>query len=127
MTLPVVAPPLPRQQLALYFPAGRYLVSDTLTVTQAGWVSEQGDGGVNIVPSRFHANTLIGATGAGGGGAGRPTIVLAAGSKGFGDSGSPKNVLKITNPRAVSASARARGAHVAPHPPSTSLGWAIIV
>ena len=50
------------QQAAVYFPSGRYLVSDTITVLQSGWGAEQSDGGVNIVPCRFHANTLIGST-----------------------------------------------------------------
>ena len=50
------------KQLAVYFPVGKYLVSDTLTVLQSGWGAEQSDGGVNIVPCRFHSNTLIGST-----------------------------------------------------------------
>ena len=80
-------------RLALFLSPGRYLVSDTLTVAQ-------GDTGppftaVNIVPCRFRANVLLGSTALL---PARPTIVLKAGSPGFGNASSPKNVMKITNP-----------------------------
>eukprot|EP00729_Bicosta_minor_P007761 gene7761-8976_t len=90
------------KQLAVYFPVGKYLVSDTLTVLQSGWGAEQSDGGVNIVPCRFHSNTLIGSTeGLKLDGSGqRPTIVLAPTSPGFNNENTPKNVMKITNSHA---------------------------
>ena len=47
------------EQRALWLPAGRYLVSDTLTAAQKSWVNN--DGGVNIVPARFRSNVIIGA------------------------------------------------------------------
>lgn len=77
--------------LALFLPPGRYLVSDTLAANQSGG----GADAVNIVPCRFKPNTIIGSTAAL---PQRPTIVLQAGSAGFGDASAPKNVLKISNP-----------------------------
>ncbi len=90
-----------KQNLALFLPPGRYLVSDTLTASQA-------DGGsitphsptpapVNVVPGRFRPNVLLGSTKSL---PVRPTIVLKAGSPGFGNASASKNVLKITNPAA---------------------------
>ena len=83
-----------RANLALFLAPGRYLVSDTLTVAQ-----EDGGAGaaVNIVPCRFRANVLLGSTA---GLPARPTIVLRAGSPGFGNASTPKNLMKITNPKA---------------------------
>ena len=72
------------------------MVSDTLEVTQAN-ENDHGDGGVNIVPARFRPNVLIGSTSAL---PSRPTIVLKAKSKDFGNAKKPKNLIKITNPRA---------------------------
>lgn len=79
--------------LALFLAPGRYLISDTLTVAQ-------GDAGpsftaANIIPCRFRANVLLGSTALL---PARPTIVLKAGSPGFGNASTPKNVMKITNP-----------------------------
>eukprot|EP01047_Picozoa_sp_COSAG01_P014731 COSAG01_NODE_723_length_14060_cov_132.571807_17_plen_312_part_00 len=76
---------------ALFLSPGRYLVSDTLWLNQ----SSGGAGPVNIVKERFRPNTLFGSTAAL---PARPTIVLAAHSRGFGNASSPKNVLKVTNP-----------------------------
>jgi hypothetical protein len=76
---------------ALFLSPGRYLVSDTLWLNQ----SSGGAGPVNIVNERFRPNTLFGSTAAL---PARPTIVLAAHSRGFGNASSPKNVLKVTNP-----------------------------
>jgi hypothetical protein len=77
--------------LALFLPAGRYLVSDTLAVNQSGGGADQ----VNIVRERFRPNTLVGATSAL---PQRPTIVLKARSAGFGNNSAPRNVMKISNP-----------------------------
>eukprot|EP00038_Savillea_parva_P004098 m.134068 g.134068 ORF g.134068 m.134068 type:complete len:869 (-) comp11373_c0_seq7:124-2730(-) len=82
-------------QTAVFFPPGRYAVSDTLTVTQHP--TSTNDGGVNIVPNRFRANTLMGATT---NLPDRPTIVLMDHSAGFDDDKQPKNVIKVTNPYA---------------------------
>eukprot|EP00035_Acanthoeca_spectabilis_P000766 m.75462 g.75462 ORF g.75462 m.75462 type:complete len:780 (+) comp10418_c0_seq1:29-2368(+) len=82
-------------QSAVFFPPGRYAISDTLMVEQVPWSNT--DGGVNIVPNRFRANTLIGST------VGlpvRPVIVLLPHSPGYGLSAVPKNVIKVTNTRA---------------------------
>lgn len=83
---------------AVFFPPGRYLVSETLTVSQENWRTD--DGGVNIVPARFRPNVLVGSTKGLKGGGQRPTIVLAPDSPGFGNASEPKNVMKITNPAA---------------------------
>lgn len=79
--------------LAIFLPHGRYLVSDTLVVKQIAWTTDHG--GLNIVPSRFHANVVIGSTAAL---PARPTIVLRRCSPGFGNASRPKNVMNITNP-----------------------------
>jgi hypothetical protein len=84
------------QQLAAFFPSGRYLVTDTLMVAQKN-ERDHGDGGVNIVPARFRPNVLIGSTLKL---PSRPTIVLKTNSTGFSDPKKPKNLMKITNPHA---------------------------
>eukprot|EP00039_Didymoeca_costata_P027201 m.17740 g.17740 ORF g.17740 m.17740 type:complete len:808 (-) comp6096_c0_seq2:45-2468(-) len=83
------------QQLPVYFPPGRYLVNDTLTVLQQPPSWEDNDDAVNIVPNRFIVNVLIGSTDKL---PERPTIVLSANSPGFNDNKNPKNVIKVTNP-----------------------------
>lgn len=93
--------------LALFLPPGRYLVSDTLAANQSGG----GADAVNIVPCRFKPNTIIGSTAAL---PQRPTIVLRAGSDGFGDASAPKNVLKISNPSSedINMNQAIRGARI---------------
>jgi hypothetical protein len=83
-----------KANLALFFAPGRYLVSDTLTVAQ-GDISPAPGSPVNTVPCRFRANVLLGSTARL---PARPTIVLRASSPGF-NATTPKNVMKITNPR----------------------------
>jgi hypothetical protein len=78
------------RNVALFLPPGRYLVSDGLAANQSGG----GADAVNIVHCRFRPHTLVGSTR----GQRRPTIVLRAGSPGFGNASAPKNVLKISNP-----------------------------
>jgi len=78
-------------QLALFLPPGRYLVSDTLHVEQNNYGSSLP---VNIRPSRFRPNVIIGSTSAL---PQRPTFVLQANSRGFNNPLQPKNVMKITN------------------------------
>jgi hypothetical protein len=85
------------QSLAAFFPPGRYIVNDTLIASQANVHGEHGDGGVNIVPCRFHSNVLLGSTAAL---PNRPVIVLRASSPGFQDRDNSKSVVKITNPEA---------------------------
>ena len=80
--------------LALFLPAGRYLVSDTLACDQINWAG--GDGQINIVPDRFRAHVILGSSAALP--AARPTIVLAPRTPGFGNASSPKSVMRIHNP-----------------------------
>ena len=64
----------------LFFPPGRYLLSDTVTILQtSGWDSAKDDG-INVCPARFASHVLIGAKTAL---PARPTFVLAAASPGF--------------------------------------------
>ena len=79
--------------LALFLPAGRYLVSDTLACDQINWAG--GDGQINIVPDRFRAHVILGSVAAL---PARPTIVLAPRTPGFGNASSPKSVMRIHNP-----------------------------
>ena len=79
----------------VWLPPGRYLVSDTLNIVQpCDTYKQRGDGGINIVNCRFRPNVLLGSAAAL---PSRPTIVLAPHAAGFGNTSSPKNVIKLTN------------------------------
>lgn len=76
-------------------------------VEQVPWSNT--DGGVNIVPNRFRANTLIGST------VGlpvRPVIVLLPHSPGYGLSAVPKNVIKVGALTADNAGVSSKGISV---------------
>ena len=78
-------------QVVLFFPPGRYLVSDTLWANQSNYGSSTP---VNLRPARFRNNVFLGSTMAL---PLRPTIVLRQSSSGFHDPARPKNVLKFHN------------------------------
>ena len=82
------------QNLALFLPPGRYLVSDTLLANQTKTTWGVDNSGTNTWPSRFRPNVLLGSTSAL---PQRPVLVLRRGSKGFHNASVPKNVLKVTN------------------------------
>jgi hypothetical protein len=78
-------------KVPVFFPPGRYLVSDTLLAEQNNYGSSLP---VNLRPARFRPNVLLGSSSAL---PQRPTMVLRANSSGFGDPSKPKNVMKVTN------------------------------
>ena len=82
-------------QVVVFFPPGRYLVSDTLWANQTHASGTWNSIGINVCKSRFVPNVLMGSTTSL---PQRPTIVLAAAAPGFGDVSMPKNVLKVHNP-----------------------------
>ena len=82
------------ETLVAYFPAGDYLISDTIRCFETFyWHTEDN----NTWPSRFTPHVLVGQHTAGGRAAGRlprrPRIVLGEASAGFGDTSQLKNVV----------------------------------
>ena len=76
--------------LVAYFPAGDYLVSDTIKCYETfSWHTEDN----NTWPSRFTPHVLVGQHAAGGR---RPRIVLREASAGFANSSQLKNVVHFT-------------------------------
>lgn len=76
--------------LPLFFPAGNYLVSDTIVLAQD---NPGPDDGINVVPGRFLPLIFIGATTSL---PDRPTFVLAPNSPGF-DTGSGNNYKPVVH------------------------------
>jgi hypothetical protein len=75
----------------LFFPAGVYLLSDTLAFHQLNGAKFQGDDGINVVPARLLPHIALGAK------VGRAILRLAPSSPGFGNATAPKPVVKIWN------------------------------
>ena len=98
---------VPGGSLVAYFPAGTYLVNDTLKAwTQTGLPSNLP--GYTFATPRNHL-AVIGSTA----GAQRPLIKLASGSPGFGSPASPKYLLEFRNfdPEPPYAEQPAQGYH----------------
>lgn len=72
------------QQMVCFFPAGEYLISDTIHCVQPLYERSNG----KVLGARLHPCVLLGSRVGK-----RPVIRLAAGSRGFGDAGKPKYVI----------------------------------
>jgi hypothetical protein len=76
--------------MVAYFPAGEYMVSDTIKCFETfDWHTEDN----NTWPSRFTPHVLVGQHAGGGR---RPRLILREASPGFGDPGQLKNVVHFT-------------------------------